>query len=650
MDPSIHNSKQLSESFGDIFLTTIEFTEVILCLDKNFCKFERQRRMIANKRYSVLLRNLVEEYSSKVLALYETFVKKIVNIQKGFLSYQNAQDFIQLFQPEVLEINNRIHSLREDPNHIDKEDFILKAKAIFKHLVPLKSEDAFKINETCPEDIRSSIRSVKNSLSGQELKNMYIQIQRTSNNNTGNIEEPEANKKPFKKIISRNILHRSLGDMKRSKSSNCRIRINPRDKLPTHNNWEILKDKKVQLNKQSPVVSQIVESSLQSVNNNNTKQGINLITDFPFMRKNNEIAVTLIESKVVECHRVHQNIDLSRKYESEISTNLRKKYQNLKSSFSSSQLINKTLLSSKTKPENVTNIPDDECEDEFKLRRITESIKSTSQHLSPQRICMNDIFDSSISPVQITKQPNPKLSSPLNLDASPKFLASNGLYQSKLLSIDMENAMRESNYSNGDRSIFDNIVIKNIGRPSGGDQGILTKNKENEDINVFLSNASLEQQEGLLKEKEKRMNSQSKDLCNYTISSCEPLVYTSNKKEEIIPSSLFSQFHSPKYDTKLVTSEMYSQAVERTLFQNKGEDQRRKVSLSCPPSSIEHSFLTPYDNRNLKCNSIAISMIFISPTMGLIGYESNGIRRFEMVDGKSIKFDSEPIKKSKLLI
>ena len=54
--------------------------------------------MIANKKYTVIVSNLIEEYGSELISLNEKFIRAVAGIQKKFLGGGNrAENFVEDF-------------------------------------------------------------------------------------------------------------------------------------------------------------------------------------------------------------------------------------------------------------------------------------------------------------------------------------------------------------------------------------------------------------------------------------------------------------------------------------------------------------------------------------------------------------------------
>lgn len=106
---------RLKEIFRDIYLTITEFMQILITMDENFAKFSKKRILINNRKYSVLIYNLVEEYNSQIIQKNDEFIKKIAKIQKKFLRKEDCEFFIEDFCRDVESINQEIQKLRDEP-------------------------------------------------------------------------------------------------------------------------------------------------------------------------------------------------------------------------------------------------------------------------------------------------------------------------------------------------------------------------------------------------------------------------------------------------------------------------------------------------------------------------------------------------------
>lgn len=98
-------STRLRESLRDTLLSYLEFHHIISSMDyhfnshvspqkgndnfsvmnsqksaKNAENYQPPRRMIANKKYTVIVSNLVEEYGSELITLNEKFIRAVAGI------------------------------------------------------------------------------------------------------------------------------------------------------------------------------------------------------------------------------------------------------------------------------------------------------------------------------------------------------------------------------------------------------------------------------------------------------------------------------------------------------------------------------------------------------------------------------------------
>jgi len=70
--------------------------------------------MIANKKYTVIVSNLIEEYGSELITLNEKFIRAVAGIQKKFLGGGlRAENFVEDFCKDVGHIGNRIMAWRD---------------------------------------------------------------------------------------------------------------------------------------------------------------------------------------------------------------------------------------------------------------------------------------------------------------------------------------------------------------------------------------------------------------------------------------------------------------------------------------------------------------------------------------------------------
>lgn len=131
---------RLKESLRDTFLSFLEFVEIIKAMNNNFSRFEKQRRMLANKKYSVILGNVIEEYGSELIALNEKYIHSVAHIQKKFLGEDDCGSFIEDFCKDVEDINKNIQLLRDSPyfdNSKSKIEFVEKLNFILEDFFPI---------------------------------------------------------------------------------------------------------------------------------------------------------------------------------------------------------------------------------------------------------------------------------------------------------------------------------------------------------------------------------------------------------------------------------------------------------------------------------------------------------------------------------
>ena len=70
--------------------------------------------MIANKKYTVIVSNLIEEYGSELITMNEKFIRAIAGIQKKFLGGgTRAENFVEDFCKDVGKIGDRIMAWRD---------------------------------------------------------------------------------------------------------------------------------------------------------------------------------------------------------------------------------------------------------------------------------------------------------------------------------------------------------------------------------------------------------------------------------------------------------------------------------------------------------------------------------------------------------
>lgn len=131
---------RLKESLRDNFLSFLEFVEIVKAMNNNFSRFEKQRRMLANKKYSVILGNVIDEYGSELIALNEKYIHSVAQIQKKFLGEDDCSSFIEDFCKDVEDINQNIQVLRDSPyfdNSKAKIEFVEKLNFILEDFFPI---------------------------------------------------------------------------------------------------------------------------------------------------------------------------------------------------------------------------------------------------------------------------------------------------------------------------------------------------------------------------------------------------------------------------------------------------------------------------------------------------------------------------------
>ena len=132
-------STRLRESLRDTLLSYLEFHHIISSMDYHFNShvapqnnnsnysvlnsqksgnnaenYQPPRRMIANKKYTVIVSNLIEEYGSELITLNEKFIRAVAGIQKKFLGGGNrAEHFVEDFCRDVGHIGDRIMAWRD---------------------------------------------------------------------------------------------------------------------------------------------------------------------------------------------------------------------------------------------------------------------------------------------------------------------------------------------------------------------------------------------------------------------------------------------------------------------------------------------------------------------------------------------------------
>ena len=81
--------------------------------------------MVNNRKYSVLMYNIIEEYGSELIILNDKFIQKVAKIQKKFLKKEDCNLFIDCFCRDIEAINMEIQAMRDTPfDFVNKNQFL----------------------------------------------------------------------------------------------------------------------------------------------------------------------------------------------------------------------------------------------------------------------------------------------------------------------------------------------------------------------------------------------------------------------------------------------------------------------------------------------------------------------------------------------
>jgi len=130
-------SSRLRETLRDSFLCYVEFFEIVNSMDSSFSTFDRQKRLVGNKKYSTLMCNMIENFTAEFIELSDQYVKRIADMQKEFIFEEDLPRFIENFEHDVNQINWSMQNMRDltiskmnsngDPTLINKIKELIEA-------------------------------------------------------------------------------------------------------------------------------------------------------------------------------------------------------------------------------------------------------------------------------------------------------------------------------------------------------------------------------------------------------------------------------------------------------------------------------------------------------------------------------------------
>lgn len=159
------SQSRFKETFRDIFLTQIEFLEVVNLMDNSFCKFKRKKNMATNRKYSMVLSNLVEDYLNEQVKLNEKYIHNISRIQKKFLDSESSKQFLEDFFEQVEELSLKIQKLKEESNTVDYDD-----KNDFYDRIQNSIAEFFPISALTSNSKGKSTRGLTNLIANRSTK------------------------------------------------------------------------------------------------------------------------------------------------------------------------------------------------------------------------------------------------------------------------------------------------------------------------------------------------------------------------------------------------------------------------------------------------------------------------------------------------
>lgn len=139
------SQSRFKDTFKDIFLTQIEFLEVVNLMDNSFCNFERKKSMAKNRKYSLVVSNLVEDYLNEQVKLNEKYIHNISRIQKKFLDSESSKSFLEDFFIQVEDLSTKIQNLKEESNEVrpdEKNDFYDRIQNTIAKFFPLSAQNS----------------------------------------------------------------------------------------------------------------------------------------------------------------------------------------------------------------------------------------------------------------------------------------------------------------------------------------------------------------------------------------------------------------------------------------------------------------------------------------------------------------------------
>ena len=162
--------ENINEPLRQIYLSYVEFMEVVRALHHNYKRFPSKSRKNAKfeslpeKRnseetggnlgpgdnYEEILGSVLEDYCSEVITINEKYIETIAQIQKSMLSSEDHKtQFVGDFCNDADQIHQGIQELRESP-FIDpslvRKGFVLEISAMIKELFPSEIQGDFDVD------------------------------------------------------------------------------------------------------------------------------------------------------------------------------------------------------------------------------------------------------------------------------------------------------------------------------------------------------------------------------------------------------------------------------------------------------------------------------------------------------------------------
>lgn len=203
-------SSAYKEAIRDSLLCNLEFIELINIMNSQYKEFNKSKYLDNFQKYSVHHTQLANEYVAELLKMNTDFIGRHAELQKKFLSDQNANEFATLLAEKVEIVNNDFNKIRDISmsNMVGSVTQLIKDKidAAVKQI--LNEPEDYKVMDVqssyMPLSLKQkdgqdsqSIHSInpsysnpteKNMLQHSEVMSMYTDINK--NNIPPSFEEP----------------------------------------------------------------------------------------------------------------------------------------------------------------------------------------------------------------------------------------------------------------------------------------------------------------------------------------------------------------------------------------------------------------------------------------------------------------------------